>query len=76
MFSASLLSKRHGIASALPARKEMPNDFVAASGDSPVFDLKYFLSGALAGGICCSITHGALTPVDVERRWFMVLLHE
>jgi hypothetical protein len=76
MFSASLSSKRHGIAGALPARKEMPNDFVAASGGAQVFDLNYFLKGALAGGICCSITHGALTPVDVERRWFMVLLHE
>lgn len=23
------------------------------------FDMKYFLSGALAGGICCSLTRGA-----------------
>ena len=29
--------------------------------------LKYFLQGALAGGICCSITHGALVPVDVVK---------
>jgi len=27
----------------------------------------YFLKGSLAGGICCSITHGALTPVDVVK---------
>jgi solute carrier family 25 phosphate transporter 3 len=27
----------------------------------------YYLKGALAGGICCSITHGALTPVDVVK---------
>jgi len=27
----------------------------------------YFLKGALAGGICCSVTHGALTPVDVVK---------
>ena len=27
----------------------------------------YFLKGAAAGGICCSITHGALTPVDVVK---------
>ena len=26
-----------------------------------------FLKGALAGGICCSVTHGALTPVDVVK---------
>ncbi|KAJ3221852.1 hypothetical protein HK099_003036 [Clydaea vesicula] len=31
------------------------------------FDLKYFLTGALGGGICCAITHGALTPVDVVK---------
>ena len=29
--------------------------------------IKYFLSGALAGGICCGLTHGALTPVDVVK---------
>ena len=28
------------------------------------YDLMYYLKGAAAGGICCSITHGALTPVD------------
>lgn len=27
----------------------------------------YFLKGALAGGICCGVTHGALTPVDVVK---------
>jgi len=31
------------------------------------YDLMYFLKGSLAGGICCSITHGALTPVDVVK---------
>ena len=31
------------------------------------FGTKYYLQGALAGGICCSITHGALTPVDVVK---------
>jgi hypothetical protein len=32
-----------------------------------VHDLMYYLKGAAAGGICCSITHGALTPVDVVK---------
>ena len=27
----------------------------------------YYLKGSAAGGICCSITHGALTPVDVVK---------
>lgn len=31
------------------------------------FDLTYYLKGALAGGICCAITHGALCPVDVVK---------
>ena len=31
------------------------------------YDLSYYLKGALAGGICCSVTHGALCPVDVVK---------
>ena len=31
------------------------------------FGIKYYLQGALAGGICCGLTHGALTPVDVVK---------
>jgi solute carrier family 25 (mitochondrial phosphate transporter), member 3 len=31
------------------------------------FDLKYFSSAALAGAICCSVTHSALCPVDVVK---------
>merc|ERR1719230_830193 len=43
-----------------------------SSGDGKImgqgpFGMKYYLQGALAGGICCSITHGALTPVDVVK---------
>jgi len=54
---------------AVPAKQPM----VAASpaegeimGQGP-FGLTYFLQGALAGGICCSLTHGAMTPVDVVK---------
>lgn len=39
----------------------------ATSGGEKVYDLKYYLTGALAGGICCSITHGAVCPVDVVK---------
>jgi hypothetical protein len=47
-------------------------DFSAASEghqepDWEKYDLQYFLKGALAGGICCSLTHGALCPVDVVK---------
>lgn len=31
------------------------------------FNLKYYLKSALAGGICCSITHAAVCPVDVVK---------
>ena len=27
----------------------------------------YYVKAALSGGICCSITHGGLTPVDVVK---------
>jgi len=40
---------------------------LATSTGQPVYDFMYFLKGAAAGGICCSITHGALTPVDVVK---------
>jgi len=31
------------------------------------FDLTYFLKSALAGGICCSVTHAAVCPLDVVK---------
>jgi len=31
------------------------------------YGLDYYLKGALAGGICCSVTHGAMCPVDVVK---------
>jgi len=54
--------------SATPARSKFVHpaaNFTAHSAQE--FDLSYFLKGALAGGICCSVTHGALTPVDVVK---------
>lgn len=46
-----------------------PRSFVAASAKDPwaKYDLMYYLKASLAGGICCSITHGGLTPVDVVK---------
>jgi len=40
---------------------------LASSPSSSKHDLTYYTKGALAGGICCSITHGAVTPVDVVK---------
>jgi len=31
------------------------------------FDVMYYVKAAAAGGICCSITHAALCPVDVVK---------
>lgn len=50
----------------------VPTAVAAGADDGKVmgqgpFGPKYYLQGALAGGICCSITHGALTPVDVVK---------
>jgi len=33
----------------------------------PAFGVMYYVKSALAGGICCSITHGAVCPVDVVK---------
>lgn len=41
--------------------------FIAASANEKVYGLEYYLKGALAGGLCCSITHGGLCPVDVVK---------
>ena len=41
--------------------------FSADEEDWSKYDMTYYLKGAAAGGICCGITHGALTPVDVVR---------
>merc|ERR1719310_1714672 len=52
---------------ATPVSKKS-NPFVLRSGkEQGPFDLSYYLKGALAGGICCSIPHGALCPVDVVK---------
>merc|ERR1719395_394604 len=31
------------------------------------YDSGYFLKSAVAGGICCSITHGGVVPIDVVK---------
>jgi len=35
--------------------------------DFSKFDATYYTKSALAGGICCGITHGAVCPVDVVK---------
>merc|ERR1719486_1222400 len=56
---------------ASPSEKKVP--FIAAPKegkslyDFNKYGLGYFLNGALAGGICCSITHGGACPIDVVK---------
>jgi len=38
-----------------------------AAGGIPTFGVMYYVKAAFAGGICCSITHGAVCPVDVVK---------
>jgi len=65
MCVANLQAAKVGAPVAAPAKK---NPFLLRSGDEQgPFDLQYYLKGALAGGICCSVTHGALCPVDVVK---------
>lgn len=40
---------------------------ILATSSKTSYDLSYYIKGALAGGICCAITHGALCPVDVVK---------
>jgi hypothetical protein len=35
--------------------------------DFEKYTMMYYLKGALAGGLCCGVTHGALCPVDVVK---------
>jgi solute carrier family 25 (mitochondrial phosphate transporter), member 3 len=54
------MNHRHALSAPMP-----PQLLATSSGQT--YDLMYYLKGAAAGGICCSITHGALTPVDVVK---------
>ncbi len=42
-------------------------NLLAPSPAGTKYDAMYYLKGAGAGGICCSITHAAVTPVDVVK---------
>jgi len=54
-------------APAASAPKKNPFVLRSAGEKQGPFDVTYYLKGALAGGLCCSITHGALCPVDVVK---------
>jgi solute carrier family 25 phosphate transporter 3 len=58
---------KHNTSNKLFSEKKILATSAAAGHDEKKYDLMYYLKGALAGGICCSITHGALCPVDVVK---------
>lgn len=49
------------------SKPQLPRVVATSSYDWSKYTAGYYLKGALAGGICCGITHGALTPVDVVK---------
>jgi solute carrier family 25 phosphate transporter 3 len=63
---ASKAGRTFSAASVSENRVREIREYSAASAEQ-VHDLTYYLKGALAGGICCSFTHGALCPVDVVK---------
>jgi solute carrier family 25 phosphate transporter 3 len=57
---------------ATPTTERKVSPFIAAAAEKSVYDFSlytgsYFLKGALAGGICCSVTHGGACPIDVVK---------
>merc|ERR1711907_833267 len=52
--------------------KKVSPFIAAASEGKSIYDFSkysfgYYLKGALAGGICCSVTHGGACPIDVVK---------
>ena len=63
----SLVAPSNSIFMGLSSKKESNGKIVATSAPGKKYDIMYYTKAALAGGICCSITHGALCPVDVVK---------
>jgi len=68
-FASSLFTAKFATNVQMPSQSAVraPLMIPSAAEDFSKYDLSYYLKGALAGGICCGVTHGALTPVDVVK---------
>eukprot|EP00981_Chlorochromonas_danica_P010354 scaffold3152_cov256-Ochromonas_danica.AAC.4 len=53
--------------SVLAQKMQKSEKTILATSSQQTYDLAYYVKGALAGGICCAITHGGLCPVDVVK---------
>jgi len=51
----------------IPSVVEHVQRVKAAAPQNLDYGADYYLKGALAGGICCGITHGAVCPIDVVK---------
>lgn len=51
----------------MSSQKPTAGSILLAPSPKANYDFMYYIKGAAAGGICCSITHGALCPVDVVK---------
>lgn len=49
------------------SRKAAPQQQQPVATSQQTFNVMYFVKAAAAGGICCSFTHGAVTPLDVVK---------
>jgi len=75
MSASKLLSPLGMNSLAVPSTPTAPKTLMApapAEAKSSCYDFSiytggYFLTGALAGGVCCSLTHGAACPIDVVK---------
>ena len=54
------------ISQIVSSNSNQESKIIATSADKK-YDLAYYIKGALAGGICCAVTHGSLCPVDVVK---------
>ena len=63
----SLMLSESLLLSVMDRKKGSSNRVLATSPEQKVYGLSYFLKSALAGGVCCGITHGAMCPVDVVK---------
>jgi solute carrier family 25 (mitochondrial phosphate transporter), member 3 len=64
---SSLMMPTNVLKSRIGAQETQQVVATSADAGETKYDLNYYLKGALAGGICCAVTHGGLTPVDVVK---------
>jgi len=73
--NAKIDAAAHKPAAAAPEAKEVHKQPApaAAQKKEEVYDAMYYLKSAIAGGLCCSVTHGAVCPIDVVKCAFLSL---